>query len=189
MGNLVQFHSLPLEIRLQIWGLTFDSRTVTVHTHYDMWKIILQHDHNAFDESLTARVSAESPPTALHVCQESRHEALKEYTAICPVPGSCNSSSFYFSFDTDILCLDITTDLFDSIVQLYPSLREVKSVAVYYPEEYLMELLVYHQRLIYLTITSPFPKASKIFYIDFCQDSGTMEMSPFPDFIGEIDTD
>lgn len=58
------FADLPVELRLQIWGKAcLCSRVVEV-----------QYDVNA-----GRFVSSCKPPSVLHVCQESRHEALKIY--------------------------------------------------------------------------------------------------------------
>lgn len=92
MNAFSLFHRLPPELRLQIWHHTFDrSRSVrigiSIKDHgFAGWK--------AIDDS-------GKPPPALHVCRESRVEALKYYEL------SFGTSKYppaaYFSSDYDTL--------------------------------------------------------------------------------------
>lgn len=78
------FQRLPVELRLKIWVLTFDTRRVHIE-----WS--------------RQRRQCVSPdiPAILHVCREARAESLKTYRASFNTSGS--ATPLYVDFDRDVI--------------------------------------------------------------------------------------
>ena len=105
--------SLPKELRLQIWSLSYLShppRLVTLRT--------LPHNENHPESVPCPRYSPTPAPTVVNICREARDEAVYEARRRCelislPSPlkaashGACAAPEFYFRLDTDILFIDL----------------------------------------------------------------------------------
>jgi 2EXR family len=86
------FPTLPVEIRLKIWRLTFPSRVVEVLLH-----VPSESDPAISEINLDLRPLARpSLPVIFHVCQESRAEALSVYR---PCSGSTFASPHPFPYN------------------------------------------------------------------------------------------
>lgn len=81
------FHNFPLEIRLMVWKLSLEPRTIEVRFS----KSPRQSKHDFVSDT----------PNVLHTCQESRRELLKFYKIAFQTPSSMNK--VYFNFDIDTL--------------------------------------------------------------------------------------
>lgn len=91
-AGLSGFELLPTEIRIMIWRYTLPgSRTVLIY-----WKDIVRNNW----------VSPSHIPPALHICQESRYEALNRYeTAFGRKVGFYKPGKIIFDFMMDTLVL------------------------------------------------------------------------------------
>jgi hypothetical protein len=86
------FAQLPAELRLKIWDLSMapDMSTCIVPV--------------SWCASRRALFSPRRPPVQLHVCAESRYEALKVYQLCFAAAPACART--YFSYENDILLLN-----------------------------------------------------------------------------------
>jgi hypothetical protein len=74
LNNFPNFNKLPLEIRFKIWQYTLQPQNVAIAQDNDRpWEFQYHFNHTPF-------------PVALHVCQESRNELLRQYTCLSLTP-------------------------------------------------------------------------------------------------------
>ncbi|TVY80451.1 hypothetical protein LSUE1_G007807 [Lachnellula suecica] len=96
MSTPTEFHlfpNLPSEIRLKVWSFIVGTpRVVKIHC-----KKRIERNRRFAD----AFVSEEPPPIALHICQESRHEALSIYETFFTTARSPRYT--YVAFDRDTI--------------------------------------------------------------------------------------
>jgi hypothetical protein len=87
------FPELPLELRNKIWKYTLPGpRYIEFVSMYEAGDYPVSYPH----------CKDKTPPVALHVCRESRTEALREYSELC---GSCTDCPpMYYSPKIDIFC-------------------------------------------------------------------------------------
>jgi hypothetical protein len=117
-----RFHDLPLELRAKIWCLTFHTGTgPTGHRRVDISFYIFHNgwvdwpevdDDGTSDHSVDRIYSREWPqnPIALHICRDSRQEALRNYHLLFDFSGRPNmprSRPFYYNPNLDIIYLDV----------------------------------------------------------------------------------
>ncbi|KAF7865984.1 hypothetical protein EAF04_006147 [Stromatinia cepivora] len=102
---LTQFHffpSLPYELRLKIYCILLNEpRTVKINSE----KSIIKSSHRRYLKSYTSTTPI---PSLLHICHESRAEALTHYKPLFRTEHS--PCYIYINFDTD------TIDLADGII-------------------------------------------------------------------------
>jgi hypothetical protein len=83
-----KFPKLPAELRVKIWKLVPEPRIV---------EVLFPMDGRKNKHKFCAKI-----PAILHVCQESRHEGLKEYHPAFDSKWALNR--VYFNFELDTLC-------------------------------------------------------------------------------------
>lgn len=88
--------NIPAEIRLNIWRMCWEPRTVEVHPYINDREL----DDIALFASTTFR-STTPPPATLHICSESRIETLKYYSLV--FAARSKFPEVYFNFDLDRL--------------------------------------------------------------------------------------
>ena len=107
MSTLTEFHlfqALPRELRLQIWGIALSiPRNVNIACDTRNFHPGLQ--SNTFQgqppsPSLKSFTSSDRPPALLHVCRESRLEALRIYKPFFQIESSPKYIYVAFSQDT-----------------------------------------------------------------------------------------
>jgi 2EXR family len=88
------FHALPIELRLRIWDFTLAvPRSVNITADVDIPRRGVPRVAKSFH-------STDRPPALLHVCQESRFEALKVYKPLFRTPLSPRYIYVAFAWDT-----------------------------------------------------------------------------------------
>ncbi|RSL96364.1 hypothetical protein CDV31_013504 [Fusarium ambrosium] len=111
MTQTLDFMKLPPEIRCMIWSLTLPSaRVITIRMEI--------RDSFLFSVPI---------PPAMHICQESRREALKTLTLFAPAASS-GFGPIYLDPKHDILYLDMH-DRFAVVSKLFPQLNDMHTIA------------------------------------------------------------
>jgi hypothetical protein len=112
---------IPLEIRKLIWQYTLLASRIIQFT--------VREDHGG------SFFSGSTPPVALHICSESRQEALSIYQPFFAFDREMESASrpIYFCPVRDILYIAGTNALRDEqFVHRFPEVKEIQSVALDY---------------------------------------------------------
>ncbi|KAF7916792.1 uncharacterized protein EAE98_010514 [Botrytis deweyae] len=132
------FSRLPIELRLGIWRMSWDSRSIGIVTKYPFASNMLG--------TVTGVKKGTSPPSTISVNRESRAETLLHYKPLnfAPLALGFLVSKFYFNNELDTLAVYVTCvfKLLDS--KLYQAhaglinhclstakLRDIKSLLVF----------------------------------------------------------
>lgn len=117
---------IPLEIRKLIWQYSLPASRIIQFT--------VREDHNGFF------FSGSVPLVALHICSESRQEALSIYRPFFAFDHEMESASrpIYFCPARDILYFADDNALRDEqLIHRFPEIKEIQSVALHYdPNRY-----------------------------------------------------
>ena len=131
--------NLPTELRLRIWRMSWEPRTVEVH------QFITDRELDQHRPSTARPFRSTAPlPASLHVCTESRFETLRYYSlAFAP---TCGEPEVYFNFDLDSLYIR-EADMFcgPHLAVAFPpkDLMRLKSLAI--TDRYIQHLLAGRQ--------------------------------------------
>lgn len=107
LQSFTLFPYLPLELRLKVWAYMIPPRIVTLHSQGGKDKPRLRKNNKAMYCSKAMRWTSPNPvPTILHICHESREEALKSYQRLFK-PNDFQAG-IYFDFSRDTLRIGIT---------------------------------------------------------------------------------
>lgn len=101
------FSRLPIELRLEIWRMTWDSRNIGIVT-----KFIYSQDSDYYIHlDITELKTSTSPPSTVFVNRESRTETLLHYRplALGPLTYRYVVSEFYFNYELDTIAIYIVT--------------------------------------------------------------------------------
>ena len=127
--------NLPAELRLKIWRMCWEPRTVEVHPYINDRE---QDNYELF--SSTSHRSATALPVTLHVCSESRFETLKHYTLT--FAAKSQPPQVYFNFNLDRLYLR-EADMYrgESFTDTFAEadLKRLQRLAI--PDRYIQHLL------------------------------------------------
>jgi hypothetical protein len=101
LQSFTLFPYLPLELRLKVWVYMVTPRIVTLHSQgkYDELHLIK-------NTQAMWWTSPNPVPTILHICHESREEALKSYQRL--FKPNDHQAAIYFDFSRDTLRIGIT---------------------------------------------------------------------------------
>jgi hypothetical protein len=112
---------IPLEIRKLIWQYSLSASRIIQFT-------VREDDNGSF-------FSGSTPPVALHICSESRQEALSIYRPFFAFDHEIESASrpIYFCPARDILYFAETNALRDEqFIHRFPEVKEIQSLALDY---------------------------------------------------------
>jgi hypothetical protein len=112
---------IPLEIRKLIWQYSLPASCIIQFT-------VREDDDGSF-------FSGSAPPVALHICSESRQEALSIYRPFFAFDREMDSASrlIYFCPAHDILYFAETNALRDEqFIHRFPEVKDIQSVALHY---------------------------------------------------------
>ncbi|TEY75047.1 hypothetical protein BOTCAL_0066g00240 [Botryotinia calthae] len=101
------FSRLPLELRLEIWRMSWDSRNVGIVTKFDYSR----DSDGTLQVGITELKTCISPPSTMSVNRESRVEALLHYKLLALGPLSYGHvvSEFYFNHELDTIAIYIVS--------------------------------------------------------------------------------
>jgi hypothetical protein len=107
LQSFTLFPDLPVELRLKVWAYTIPPRIVTLHSQgkHDEPRLI-RNSEVVYCGKAMWWTSPNPIPTILHICHESREEALKSYCRLFK-PNDFQAA-IYFDFSRDTLRIGIT---------------------------------------------------------------------------------
>ncbi|KAL1866507.1 hypothetical protein Daus18300_006742 [Diaporthe australafricana] len=123
MSTNVEFNTLPAELRVNIYKMTWEPRHVIISRHWHRET----DDSSEEDHATTMTTSSAQLPVTLWISSESRHETLRHYQIAfaCPKNGS---SHVYFNFGVDELEVPLHTQLLRVISR--EELAKVKALII-----------------------------------------------------------
>ncbi|TGO16598.1 hypothetical protein BTUL_0026g00520 [Botrytis tulipae] len=101
------FSRLPIELRLEIWRMSWGSRNIGIVTKF----IYCQDSDYNMNLDVTELKTSTSPPSTVSVNRESRAETLLHYRrlALGPLTHRYVVSEFYFNYELDTIAIYIVT--------------------------------------------------------------------------------
>lgn len=123
------FPKLPLEMQFMIWN-----EAANIPRYVDIWHRPIFHRDSEIPCLANALISFTKVPTVLHVCQNSRKEALKHYTHFRAWEWKCKHDysshvqpKIYINWNADVICAMDTSRSEEWLRILYrnPLLRRI----------------------------------------------------------------